>query len=153
PISNETTYDDGLRGLHAFQVQLPATNLQVFHAHLKCCSTGSSCTQKQSEAQFDADTIAAWANANSLPYLFGGDWNEDEQNPECTLSSTYHPITTIREGATLAEFKPTTLSGEYRSWSTAGATPSIRFDYLLPASNRLSAVSGYVFSTMDWASH
>jgi hypothetical protein len=153
PISNETTYDDGLRGLHAFQVQLTATNLQVFHAHLKCCSTGTSCSEKQTEAQFDADTIASWANANTIPYIFGGDWNEDEENPECTLSSTYHPITTIREGAGMSEFKPTTLSGQYRTWSTAATTPSIRFDYLLPASNRLSAVSGYVFSSMDWASH
>ena len=36
PISNETTYNDGLRGLHAFRIQLPGTNLQIFHAHFKC---------------------------------------------------------------------------------------------------------------------
>jgi len=152
PILNETTYDDGLRGLHAFRVQLATTNLQIFHAHLKCCSDGTSCTRKQAEAQFDADTISAFAVTNSLPYIFGGDWNEDENNPECTLSDTYHPITTIRQVGGLAEFIPTTLSGEYRTWSTA-ANPSIRFDYLYAATTRLSPVSGFVFSSMDWAAH
>jgi PKD repeat protein len=149
PILNDTTYNDGLRGLHAFKLQLATTNLQVFHTHIKCCS--DNCPKKQTEAQFDSDTIKAFAATNSLPYIFGGDWNEDEQNPECTLSATYHPITTIMANGGLAEFKPTTRSGEYRTWSTA-STPSIRFDYLLPASARLSS-TGFVFSTMDWAAH
>jgi PKD repeat protein len=150
PILNDTTYNDGLRGLHAFKLQLATTNLQVFHTHIKCCT--DNCPKKQTEAQFDSDTIKAFAATNSLPYIFAGDWNEDEQNPECTLSSTYHPITTIRTNGGLVEFKPTTLSGEYRTWSTA-STPSIRFDYILAATNRLSPVSGFVFSTMDWAVH
>jgi PKD repeat protein len=147
PILAETTYDDGLRGLHSFRVQLNGTNaLQVFHAHIKCCS--DDCARKHSEAQFDASTISGWAATNALPYVFGGDWNDDEQSPLCGPPNT---ITTIREGSGLVEFKPTTLDGEYRTWSTSSA--SIRFDYLLAASNRLSAVSGYVFSTMDWAVH
>ena len=73
------------------------------------------------------------AATNSTPYIFGGDWNEDEQNPECTITGTYHPITTIREVGHLVEFKPTDLNGEYRTWSTATTTPSIRFDYLIAA--------------------
>jgi hypothetical protein len=135
-------------------VQLATTNLQVFHAHLKA-SGGSSCTTKQTEAQFDANTISAWASTNSGPYLFGGDWNEDEDprdTPECTITGTYHPITTIKQDGGLSEFEPTTLSGQWRTWSTA-ATPSIRFDYLLPATNRLIPVGGFVFSTVDWANH
>ena len=151
PISNATTYDDSLRGLHSFRVQLTSTNLQVFHAHLKCCSDGSSCTTKQTEAQFDSDTIKTFAATNSSPYIFAGDWNEDEQNPECTLSATYHPITTIITNGGFAEFKPTMLNGEYRTWSTAPTTPSIRFDYVLSATNRLTPASGYVFSTTNWA--
>src|SRR5258706_739975 len=152
PISNETTFNDGLRGLHSFQVHPGSTNLQVFHAHLKCCSTGNSCTEKQTEAQFDADTINAWAATNSLPYIFGGDWNEDEASPECAITATYHPITTIRQ-AGFGEFKPTTLDGEYRTWSTAATTPSIRFDYILSATNRLTPSAGFVFSTKNWAAH
>ncbi|HXI72712.1 MAG TPA: hypothetical protein VNN22_20425 [Verrucomicrobiae bacterium] len=152
PIAGETTYDDGLRGLHSFQVQFSdANSLQVFHTHLKCCA--DDCTRKQIEAQFDAGVIAAFALTNSLPYLFAGDWNEDEQNYECTPSSTYHPIQTIREGASLVEFKPTTLSGDYRTWSSQAASPSIRFDYVLAATNRLSPGSGYVFSSVDWQDH
>jgi PKD repeat protein/endonuclease/exonuclease/phosphatase family metal-dependent hydrolase len=147
PISNDTTYDDGLRGLHSFRLKLNGTNaLQVFHAHLKCCA--DDCAKKHDEAQFDADTISSWAATNSLPYIFGGDWNDDRESPVCGPPYT---TTTIRQGSGLAEFKPTTLDGDYRTWSSS--SPSIRFDYLLAASNRLNAVSGYVFSTMDWATH
>ncbi len=148
PILTAGTYDDGLRGLHSFRVQLGGTNqMQVYHAHLKCCS--DDCPRKHYEAQFDADTISAWAATNTIPYIFAGDWNDDELSPLCSPPNT---ITTIREGGGLVEFKPTTLSGEYRTWSTRSGA-SIRFDYILAASNRLSASSGYVFSTMNWASH
>jgi endonuclease/exonuclease/phosphatase family metal-dependent hydrolase len=157
PILDPFTYPDvstSLRGMLSFQLQLTGTNrLQVFHVHLKCCSDGSSCQTKQDEAQLFSDEMAAWAATNSNPYLFAGDLNEDESNPECTLSATYHPITTLVTNGGLAEFKPTTLDGEYRTWSTAPATPSIRFDYILAATNRLSPASGYVFSTADWAAH
>src|SRR5439155_625835 len=130
----------------AQQLQLAGTNrLQVFHVHMKCCSDGSSCLEKQDEAQLFSDDMKAWAATNSGPYIFAGDLNEDEQNPECTLSATYHPITTLITNGGLAEFKPTTLSGEYRTWSTANTTPSIRFDYILEATNRLSIVTASVF--------
>ena len=154
PILNETTYADGLRGLHAFTVQLTATNLQVFHTQLKCCSAGNDCTTRQTEAELDAGIISAWAATNPIPYIFGGDWNEDEidGNPECSITGTYHPITTLRQGCKLAEFIPATLSGSHLTWSTR-QTPSIRLDYLLAATNRLSPVSGYVFSTANWAAH
>jgi len=157
PVLNPFTYADvtsSLRGMHSFQLQLDGTNrLQIFHVHLKCCSDGSSCQEKQDEAQLFSDEIAAWAATNSAPYLFAGDLNEDESNPECVLSSTYHPVTMLITNGGLAEFEPTTLSGEYRTWSTAPAAPSIRFDYILAALNRLSPSSGFVFSTMDWAAH
>jgi endonuclease/exonuclease/phosphatase family metal-dependent hydrolase len=153
-IVNPATYTDGLRGLHLFGLQLNGESLlQVYHAHLKCCSDGDSCSRKQSEAQFDANVIGAWASTNIGPYLFAGDWNEDEQNPQCTLTSSYHPITAIREGAGLLEFKPTMLDGEYRTFGTAYTTPSRRFDYVLAAINRLSPADGYVFSSMNWASN
>ncbi len=157
PISNAVSYDAGLglRGLHSFRVQLTLTNLQVFHAHLKCCNDGSSCTTRQTEAQFDSDIIKAFAATNSSPYIFAGDLNEDEEKvpPVCMLSATYHPITTLITNGGLAAFKPTMLSGEHRTWSTAPTTPSIRFDYILPATNRLSPTSGFVFSTMNWAAN
>ena len=154
PIANDLTYSDGLRGLHAFQVQLNGVSaLQIYHAHLKCCSDGDSCDRKQSEAESDATNIIRVAATSPLPYIVAGDWNEDENNPQCALSSTYHPITTLRESGGLVEFKPTNLDGEYRTWSTASTTPSIRFDYILAATNRLAPSSGYVFSTRNWASH
>ena len=153
PVLNPFTYPDvssGLRGLFSFDLQLAGTNrLHVFYVHLKCCGDAASCQTKQDEAQLFTNNIATWAATNSTPYLFVGDLNEDEASPECPSFPT---IQTLRDGAQLGEFKPTTLSGEYRTWSTAG-TPTIRFDYILAATNRLTPTSGFVFNTMDWAAH
>jgi hypothetical protein len=150
PIVNPITYNDGLRGLHSFQVQLSGeTVLQVYHAHLKCCNDGDSCPRKQSEAQLDANIISAWAATNTSPYIFAGDWNEDEQSPLCALPNA---VATIREGARLVEFRPTTLDGEYRTWGTYyWSNPSIRFDYIYAATNRLAPVSGFVFDSRVWS--
>ena len=150
PISDDTTYSDGLRGLHRFRVQLAGTNvLEVFHAHLKCCATSSSdCNTRQTESETDATNIVNWAAANSIPYIMAGDWNEDESHPECTITSSYHPVTTLREGAHLVEFKPSALNGDSDTESTPN--PTSRIDYCLAASNRLSAVSGYVFNSAVW---
>lgn len=156
PISGATTYDDGLRGLHTFKAQLSGTNaLQIFHAHLKCCHDTSSsptdCDRRQSEAQFDSDTIRAWAATNSLPYIFAGDWNEDQSNAQCDLiDTTYRPITMIRTNGNLVDFVPTALNGSSKTISST--SPTSRFDYCLAGSNRLSAVSGYVFNSSVWGS-
>lgn len=101
PIANESTFDDGLRGLHSFDVQLAGANaLQLFHAHLKCChatnTVPTDAEVRQSNAQFAANTIHNWAALYIIPYLFAGDWNEDEDLPQSLLTSTYHPITTVR---------------------------------------------------------
>lgn len=169
PISNAVTYSDGgggfsnLRGMESFTAQLSGTNtLEVFHVHLKCCSTTTSCPRKQAEAEIDATNMIVWASTNLAPYVFTGDCNEDEDprdTPECTITSIYHPITTLLRGAGLVDFEPTNLEGDtngwWRTWSTAAwpSAPSIRFDYVLAATNRLSPVSGIVFNTMNWASH
>jgi endonuclease/exonuclease/phosphatase family metal-dependent hydrolase len=166
PILTPFTYPDvpasvnSLRGMHSFQLQLTGTNrLQVFHVHLKCCSTGNSCQTKQDEAQLFGDDMATWASTNSAPYIFGGDLNEDDQNPECPSFPT--TLSTIREVGHVVEFKPTMLNGtEYRTWSTTSL--SIRFDYIWAATNRLAPytvanigsvppTTNVVFSTMDWA--
>jgi len=157
PVLNPVTYPDvssSLRGMFSYELQLAGTNrLQIFHVHMKCCSDGNSCQEKQDEAQLFSDDMKAWAATNSGPYLFAGDLNEDNQNPECTLSSTYYPIDLLITNGGLSEFKPTTLSGEYRTWSTAPTTPSIRFDYVLAATNRLAPISGNIFSSKDWAAN
>jgi PKD repeat protein/endonuclease/exonuclease/phosphatase family metal-dependent hydrolase len=161
---NDTTYGGGNygpRGLHTFQVQLAGPNkLQVFQAHFRCCTSGSGanndCTNRQNEAVNDAYIINLLMTNSPLPYIFAGDWNEDEDPrdaPECTITSYYHPITTVKQMGGLVEFEPTTLSGQWRTWSTKYSSPTIRFDYILAATNRLSPVSGYVFSTVDQANH
>ena len=157
PIFADGTYSDPnmLRGLHAFRVQLTGTNvLQIFHAHLKCCddfTDPGSCGERQTNAVFASNTIRAWAATNSLPYIFAGDWNEDEANPQCTLSATYRPITMIRTNGNLVQFIPANLDGGTKTISTPN--PTRRFDYCLAGSNRLAAVSGYVFNSIIWAQH
>ena len=77
----------------------------------------------------------------------------DEDAPLCTLSDTYHPISAIRQGAALGDFKPTNLSGNDNTWNTQADPPTERLDYILSATNRISPVAGYVFSTVDWFNH
>jgi len=157
PISHPLTYSAGPRGMESFQVQLSGTNtLEVFHVHLKCCDDG--CGTRQTEAELDATNVTAWAGTNSFAYIFTGDCNESEDprdTPECAITSTYHPITTLEQGGGLVDYEPTTLDGDWRTWSTGDPAPftNIRFDYVLAATNRLAPASGYVFSSMDWASH
>jgi endonuclease/exonuclease/phosphatase family metal-dependent hydrolase len=174
PISGAVTYSDGgtsyanLRGMQSFKAQLLGTNaLQMFNAHLKCCSDGTSCPRRQEEAQVNATNIVRWASTNLFPYIFTGDCNESEDPrdaPSCTLTATYHPITTLRQGGKLTEYAPTTLGGDWITWSTGDPSPYdyIRFDHVLAASNRISTtfnataysiISGYVFSSTNWAAN
>jgi PKD repeat protein/endonuclease/exonuclease/phosphatase family metal-dependent hydrolase len=152
PIFAEGTYASSkmVRGLHAFRVQLEGTNvLQIFHAHLKCCDLQSDCDERQTNAIFASSTIRAWAATNSTPYIVAGDWNEDELNPQCAPGLAYRPITMMRTNSNVVEFAPTTLNGSSKTISTP--SPTRRFDYCLAASNRLSAVAGYVFNSSVWA--
>jgi PKD repeat protein len=152
PILAEGTYTsvNMVRGLHAFRVQLEGTNvLQIFHAHFKCCHGTGDCGDRQTNAIFASSTIRAWAATNSLPYIFAGDWNEDESNPQCAPSSAYRPITMVRTNGNLADFPPTDLNGLSKTISTPN--PDSRFDYCLAGMNRLSALSGYVFNSGVWA--
>jgi PKD repeat protein len=162
PMLNVTTYGDGgpnfgnLRGMHAFKVQLSGTNaLQLFHAHLKADADSTSCPRRQEEAGVDATNMMNWASTNLFPYVWSCDCNEDEGPPhECTITSTYHPITTLRQGGMLVDFLPTDLTGGATATLTwSSSSPSIRFDYVLAATNRLTPMSGYVFRTSDWAFH
>ncbi len=151
PIFAAATYTSAnmIRGLHAFRVQLEGTNvLQVFHAHFKCCSDPEDCEERQTNAVFASNTIRAWGATNSLPYIFAGDWNEDEPNPQCSLTSTYRPITMVRTNGNLVEFIPTALNGS--SDTISSTSPTRRFDYCLAGSNRLAAVTGHVFNSSVW---
>lgn len=149
PILNNATYNDGLRGLHAFQLLLSgATTVQVFHAHFKCCSDPASADRRQSNAVFAATTIAAWVATNPAPYIMAGDLNEDEANPQTTLTATYHPITTVRTVGGLNESLPADATGNTKTISTTSLTR--RFDYILPSANRLAVTTGTVFhSTLN----
>ena len=168
PMFNARTYSDGgpnynnLRGMQAFKMQLSGTNaLQLFHAHLKADSDSTSCPRKQEEAGIDATNMMNWASTNTFPYVWTCDCNEDEDSThdsfECATNATYHPITTLRQVGGLAEFRPRSLNGSWLTWSST--SQSIRFDYVLPATNRISLtpsgttaciVTGFVFNSSVW---
>ncbi len=181
PIVSGTTYSDAgggfanLRGMDSIQIQLSGTNtLQIFHAQLKAgggtLDTNSNCERKQAEAATDATNMMNWASTNQYPYIWTCDCNEDQDSrdagytapyttPECPVSSTYHPITTLEQVGGLVDYAPTTLEtnavGSWRTWSTdqTAGQPSDMFDRILAATNRLAPASGLVFSTFDWAAH
>ena len=181
PIVSGKTYSDAgggfanLRGMDSITIQLSGTNtLQIFHAQLKAdggtLDTNSNCERKQAEAATDATNMMYWASTNQFPYIWTCDCNEDQDprdvgtvdgytTPECPISSTYHPITTLEQVGGVVNYEPTTLEtnavGSWRTWSTTqeAGQPSVIFDYVLAATNRLTPVSGLVFSTFDWASH
>ncbi len=177
PIVSGTTYSDAgggfadLRGMDSIKIQLSGTNtFQIFHAQLKAgggtLDTNSNCERKQAEAATDATNMMYWASTNQYPYVWTCDCNEDEDprdagytapytTPECPLSSTYHPVTTIEQVGGVVDYTPTTLDGVWRTWSTTqtAGQPSDMFDRILAATNRLAPASGLVFSTFDWAAH
>ncbi|MGD1018859.1 MAG: PKD domain-containing protein [Verrucomicrobiia bacterium] len=177
PIVSGTTYSDAgggfanLRGMDSIKIQLSGTNtLQIFHAHLKAdggsSDSDSNCERKQAEAATDATNMMYWASTNQYPYVWTCDCNEDQDprdvgtvdgytTPECPISSTYHPITTLEQVGGVVNYSPTTLDGVWRTWSTTqeAGQPSVIFDYILAATNRLAPASGLVFSTFDWAAH
>ena len=131
PIVSATTYSDAgggfanLRGMDSIQIQLSGTNaLQIFHAQLKAgggtLDTNSNCERKQAEAATDATNMMNWASTNQYPYIWTCDCNEDQDprdagytapytTPECPVSSTYHPITTLEQVGGLVDYAPTTL--------------------------------------------
>ena len=171
PIVSGTTYSDAgggfanLRGMDSIQIQLSGTNtLQIFHAQLKAgggtLDTNSNCERKQAEAATDATNMMNWASTNQYPYIWTCDCNEDQDprdagytapytTPECPVSSTYHPITTLEQVGGLVDYAPTTLEtnavGSWRTWSTdqTAGQPSDMFDRILAATNRLAPRPGW----------
>src|ERR1051325_6907613 len=157
PISNAVTYDDDLRGLHSFRIEFPGTNqVQFFHTHLKSGNSTNSvptdAERRQAEAQFDADTISAWASSNSIPYVFTGDLNVDESYSQTPTNETYHPVTTILT-AGLSDYEPTDLNGNSKTISSAQVMATRRYDYILSNTNRLAPVTGFVFNASVWSQH
>ncbi len=131
PIINRISYPMPPRDLLVGTIDIPGDpNVRVFGAHFKA---GTSCTTRQSNAAFTRDTILDWSYSLSnadIPYLACGDFNEDETNPICTITSSYHPISTVLE-AYLSDYTPTDGYGSAKTWSSS--SPSVRFDYILPS--------------------
>jgi endonuclease/exonuclease/phosphatase family metal-dependent hydrolase len=157
PIVAVTNYNDGLRGLLSGIVNIPGTtnDVGVFLAHLKASSDLISSSQRQAQANFDANIIRNWLASTNLLAVFAGDFNEDEGNPQFPLGTDlgiglYAPIST-NLSAGLFNFNPfdTNSPGSNQTISIRG-TLSRRFDYILPATGRFDSIDGFVFNSFTW---
>jgi endonuclease/exonuclease/phosphatase family metal-dependent hydrolase len=157
PLVSVTNYNDGLRGLLSATVDIPGTtnDLGVFLAHLKAFGDLTSSSQRQAQANFDANIIRNWLASTNLAAVFAGDFNEDEGNPQFPLNSNvgvglYAPIST-NLSAGLFNFNPfdTNAPGSNQTISIRGALTR-RFDYILPSTGRYASIEGFVFNSFTW---
>jgi endonuclease/exonuclease/phosphatase family metal-dependent hydrolase len=153
PILDKQCYTLNPRGIMSALIDLPGPDdLRVFTCHLKAYGDSSSAGERQGGADTAVSRITIWsgtaANA-ATPYVITGDMNEDEENPQTALTSTYHPITTLLT-AYLVNSKPSNLYGSFKTISST--SPTRRFDYILP-SWRLDMVSGQVIDTNQLFNH
>ncbi len=162
PIVNRVSYSLPPRDLLCGTIQFPdSSQVRIFTAHFKADGTASDATERQSNAQNAEQDIINWSSitANAaIPYVMSGDFNEDESNPQYPLSSTYHPITTIK-GAFLNDFAP--QNGWGSDFTISSTSPDARFDYILvsgqltPLSRSLPSVkdNSIVCDTNVWFTH
>ncbi|MGC3988880.1 MAG: endonuclease/exonuclease/phosphatase family protein [Chthoniobacteraceae bacterium] len=169
PITASQTFSDAgggnsaLRGLIEATVSIGGKAVDVFGTHLKASSTTSDAQQRQSQADTDSATIAAWIAAHpSDAVIATGDWNETVETSESdnwssgslngtiTLKNgtkeTYNPVSTMKS-AGLIDPRPTTASGSVDTISSSN--PDARFDYILYAQQNLQYVSGEVFNSAE----
>ena len=169
PITSSQTFSDAgggysaLRGLIEATVSIGGKSVDVFGTHLKASSTNADAQQRQSQADTDSATIAAWIAAHpSDAVIATGDWNETVETTEAdnwssgslngtiTLKNgtkeTYNPVATMKS-AGLTDPRPTTASGSVDTISSTN--PDARFDYILYAQQNLQYVSGEVFNSAD----
>jgi hypothetical protein len=159
PIVSVTNYNDGLRGLLRGVIDLPGTtnDLAIFDAHLKAFGDLLSSSQRQAEANFDANIIRNWLAGTNLTTVFAGDWNEDESNPQFPIGSNigigaYAPISTnIGAGFYNWIAYDTNSLVSNQTLSIRGDLDA-RFDYLLPATGRFNSIDGFVFNSYTWYS-
>lgn len=170
PLSDQTTYADGLRGLVHADVQLPnGQELGDFTTHFKATTDTSESTsdseKRQTEAETDAGNIESWKRNNpNTPSVFTGDLNTSEEpgeddnwadgNVGDTLPNgdTFHPITTIKS-AGFNDADPVSANGDKDTIKSGSANPTDRFDYnLYSQTGGITSLGGLVFNTKAYGS-
>lgn len=153
PINDRIAQNLDPRGLMSGTIDLPGPNdVRVFNCHLKAYSDSASANRRQQGAATAASRIISWsgtAATASIAYVLCGDMNEDEENPQTPLTSTYHPITTLLS-AYLVNYKPNNGYGNTKTISSS--SPTRRFDYILP-SWHLEPIWGQIIDTNQMFLH
>ncbi len=135
PYYEEANQSCDPRGLVSATFDIPGdTDVRVFCTHLKAYSDSTSCNRRQNGAETVRNNLINFSAYNGdyaqLPYFMCGDFNEDEDNPSCTITSSYHPVSTIME-AYLNDYYPDDGYGDPHTYSSS--SPTRRFDYVLPS--------------------
>jgi endonuclease/exonuclease/phosphatase family metal-dependent hydrolase len=149
PLTEQTTYNDSLRGFVQSVATLPSgAKLGVFVTHLKA-TTGSAnapadSVKRQTEAEFDAGKVSAFMTAHpGAGVVVTGDWNETEEPGETpnypigtilTDGRTYRPITAMRAPG-LSD--SSALSILAKKATISSTNPNARFDYICYANASL----------------
>lgn len=149
PLSEQTTYDDGLRGFVQSVATLPSgAKLGVFVTHLKATTSSANApadsVRRQNAAEAAAANVMAFMSSHpGAGVVVTGDWNETEEPGETpnypigtvlTNGKTYRPITAMRSPG-LSD--SSALSILAKKATISSTIPNARFDYICYANASL----------------
>ncbi|MEY4489685.1 MAG: hypothetical protein RIQ79_2193, partial [Verrucomicrobiota bacterium] len=149
PLTEQTTYNDNLRGFVQSVATLPSgAKLGVFVTHLKATTSSANApadsVKRQTEAEAGAANVTAFMSAHpGAGVVVTGDWNETEEPGETpnypigtvlTNGKTYRPITAMRSPG-LSD--SSALSILAKKATISSTNPNARFDYICYANASL----------------
>ncbi|MCW5550932.1 MAG: endonuclease/exonuclease/phosphatase family protein [Verrucomicrobiae bacterium] len=123
------------RDLFEAEIAVPGFNelLHVYSIHLKAFNDPISSPRRAAEASAVSNyfvTVFRPINGHR-PYLLAGDFNEDIARPRSYEQGAMPRIIGDATGLVLTTPR-NPFNGDERTWSSRNATPTIRFDYILP---------------------
>lgn len=123
------------RDLFEAEIAVPGFNelLHVYSIHLKAFNDPASGPRRAAEASAVSNYFATvfLPTNGHRPYLLAGDFNEDIARPRSYEQGAMQRIINDATGLVLTTPR-NPFNGDERTWSSRNATPTIRFDYILP---------------------
>lgn len=139
------------RDLFEAEIAVPGFSelLHVYSIHLKAFNDPVSGPRRAAEASAVSNyfvTVFLPTNGHR-PYVLGGDFNEDIARPRSYEQGAMQRIINDATGLVLTTPR-NPLNGDERTWSSRNATPTIRFDYILPGTLLAQhIVTNWIFRT------
>lgn len=132
------------RDLFEAEVNVPfyVQPLHVFTTHLKASGTSNDFAKRGAESLAISNFLATnfLPTKSARPYLLTGDMNEDATNSSSLSADPISNLVNLATGLKLTSPQnPFTLS--VRTWSIQAASPTVRFDYVLPCALLFSNIN------------